>query len=816
METLRTLVNPVPLVSAETDMATVLALLCASPSACVAVVSGGRPVGLISAQDALRWQMDASLVGYTYVRDAVACRPPLLLPQDTPLSLAFQQLETANLRQILVVDEAGACLGSVTQDALVAALAVLPEQCGISLSRRQLEHLLAHLPVCLYTLQIAADGTPQFECLSPQWCERVFSCTTQEPAARMTALCARIYPEDSTHLRQVLTHTRETGQRFTWEGRLQDGATTRWLHLEAQPHTSAGSTIWDGVAYEITDRRNAEEKLRLAAAVFEHTLEGVIVTNAKILILAVNPAFSQITGYTEAEMIGKSPRILQSGKQSDAFYRLLWRELRRHGQWQGEIWNRRKNGEVYPEWLMINAVRNAAATVTHYVGVFFDLSRLKRSEERLEQLAHYDPLTQLPNRLLLKARLNTTLAKAQRSGVQAAVLFLDLDRFKQVNDNLGHTAGDELLQTLAQRLARRLRAVDTLARLGGDEFVVVLEDVHNEDSVAQVARTLLEVLHEPVMLSSGHQVQLGASIGISLYPRDGQTSAELIQHADSAMYLAKERGRNTYCFYSSYLTQAAQLRLQTETQLRTALEQDKLTLHYQPLVRVEDGQIIGAEALLRWLDVTGKVIAPPAHFIPIAEESGLINQIGAWALRHACQQAAQWAQMGLPLTTLTVNLSTRQFIQSDLAAQIGKILTDTGLNASTLELEITENALMSQGNLSENTLLAISRLGVRLSIDDFGTGYSSLAYLKRLAINKLKIDKSFIRDIPHDASATEIVATIIAMARALKLEVLAEGVETAAQLTFLRQRRCDSYQGYLFSPPLPAAEFLQYLQRRSG
>ncbi len=818
METLRALVNPITQVPAETELETVLALICATPGGRVAVVSGQKPLGLISAQDILRWQMDATALSCTQARSLIVGRPPVIATQDTPLSLALQQLQEMGASQLLVVDTKGACLGVVTQEVLATAVAFLPEQSSVHPQQQQLERLLANLPVCLYTFSFDATAQPQFECLSPHWCERMFTQCSVEGARRFETLLTQIHAEDAERFKAAIVMIQQTQTRFVWEGRIQDGSNeARWLHLEALPvSTEAGTAVWNGVAYEVTERRNVEDKLRLAAAVFEYTLEGVIITNAQARILAVNPAFTQITGYVEAEVLGKTPALLQSGKQGLGFYRALWRDLRQQGCWQGEVWNRRKNGEVYPEWLMINAVRDQYGNVTHYVGVFFDLSRLKRTEEHLERLAHYDPLTQLPNRLLLKARMIATMAKAQRGGTQLALLFIDLDKFKQINDSLGHAAGDELLQVLAQRLGRRLRAVDTLARLGGDEFIIVLENTRDEESIAQVTRELLQVIGEPVTLGSGHQVQVEASIGISLYPRDGQTTAELMQHADSAMYLAKEQGRNTYRFYSAYLSQAAELRLHTETQLRSALDGQQLSLYYQPLVRVSDGQIIGAEALLRWLHDDGQVIAPPTYFIPIAEESGLINALGAWAIQTACQQVADWHAAGLPLETLTVNLSNRQFTQPDLAQQIAAALATTGLAPGTLELEITESAIMAQGSGAETTVQAVRNLGVRFSIDDFGTGYSSLAYLKRLAISKLKIDKSFIRDIPGDPNATEITATIIAMARALKLEVLAEGVETAEQLNFLRQRHCDSYQGYWFSAPLPPAAFAALLVSSSN
>ena len=582
-----------------------------------------------------------------------------------------------------------------------------------------------------------------------------------------------------------------------------------WSH----PIHREGSVVGAVVTFlDISQRRRGEESLRLAAKVFENTQEGVIITNAGGYILSVNKAFSAITGYQEEEVIGEKPAILSSGRHDKAFYQALWGTLLEEGYWQGEIWNRSKTGEVFPEWLAISTVHDNRGQVANYVGIFTDISQMKHSEAQLEYLAHHDPLTDLPNRVLFQSRLGHAIHVARRHEQRLGLLFLDMDGFKNINDSLGHPAGDELLQAIARRMTEHLRAVDTLARLGGDEFVILLENLHDSKEAAIVAQNVLSLLLKPFRLEGGQEVFIGASIGISLFPDDAEDATQLVRNADAALYQAKAQGRNTYRFYTEELTRSANERLRLESSLRRALENNEFVLHYQPQISLRDGRLIGAEALVRWQSPEVGLI-PPAQFIPIAEETGLIRPLGEWVLRTACTQFCAWREAGLPDITLAVNLSSRQFEQHDLATCIGGILAQTRYPAHRLELEITESAIMEQGEQAIDTLHQLKRLGVALSIDDFGTGYSSLAYLKRFAVDKLKIDQSFIRDIPHDSNDKEIAATIIAMARNLKLHVLAEGVETEEQLAFLQLHGCDAFQGYLFSPPVPASEFLRFLDR---
>jgi len=568
-----------------------------------------------------------------------------------------------------------------------------------------------------------------------------------------------------------------------------------------------GSAEMYCIDIDLRAAREAQSQLRLAAQVFECSGEAILITDAGQRILTVNDAFTRITGYRADEIIGRTPKQLASGYHDAAFYQRMWQELGEKGRWQGEIWNRRKNGETYPEWLGISAVRDHAGRLTHYVAIFSDITEKKAIEARLEYLAHHDPLTGLPNRLLLRDRLEQALALAAREQLRVAVMFLDLDHFKDINDTLGHAIGDRLLQAVVDRLNGCVRETDTISRQGGDEFLIVLTGLHEGRTASAVAQKILQRMDEPFIIE-GHTLSSSFSIGIALYPDDGDDFDTLLLKADTAMYHAKESGRDTYRFFTEQMNAYALERLELQNHLRLALERNELSLHYQPQIDLASGRVIGAEALLRWTSpVLGPV--PPARFIPVAEDSGLIVPIGEWVLREACRQAEAWRQAGLPSLVVAVNLSALQFRRSDPVQLVGQILADSGLPAPCLELELTESLLVEDADDVLNTLERLKALGVRLAIDDFGTGYSSLSYLKRFPIDKLKIDQSFVRDIASDADDAAIVSVIIELGRILKLQTIAEGVENAAQLDFLTRQGCSNAQGYLFGRPMPADEFTQ-------
>ncbi|TAK61335.1 PAS domain S-box protein [Methylobacter sp.] len=563
---------------------------------------------------------------------------------------------------------------------------------------------------------------------------------------------------------------------------------------------------------DITERKRIELDLRIAAIAFE-SQESMVITDATSVILRINKAFTESTGYTEQEAVGQRISILKSGRHDKAFYEAMWKSLLRTGTWQGEIWDRRKNGEIYPKWLSITAVKESDGAVTHYVGTHTDITERKTAEEQIKQLAFYDPLTQLPNRRLLQERLKHGINVERRDGKQLALLMLDLDRFKAVNDSFGHLAGDELLQQVALRITARLRNVDMVARLGGDEFVVLLEDIAHPKDAARVAEEIITDLTKSFCLSQSDNVQIGASIGISLYPQHGDTPEILMDHADAALYQAKDAGRGCFAYFSEDLTLAARERIALESRLRRAIEQEELRIFYQPQVDIASNRIVGAEALVRWQDPVEGLI-PPIRFIPIAEETGLILTIGEWVLRETCRQGQQWLDAGLPPLILAVNVSPHQFRRSDICDLVATVLNDTGFPPQQLELEITESGLMENQENATAILNSLRAQGVRLAIDDFGTGYSSLAYLKHFPLDVLKIDKRFIDDIPFHQDDMEIAATIVAMGHILGFKVLAEGVETMAQLAFLQEKGCDMYQGYIKSKPVLPHEFAELLREQ--
>jgi diguanylate cyclase (GGDEF)-like protein/PAS domain S-box-containing protein len=572
--------------------------------------------------------------------------------------------------------------------------------------------------------------------------------------------------------------------------------------------------------FDISARKRAEERLHLASLVFESTRDGVMVTDSEGNILTVNRAFTEITGYREDEARGKRPNLLRSGRHEPAFYQAMWAAIRATGYWQGEIWNRRKNGETYPEWLTINCVRDSWGGISHYVGVSTDLSQIRRSEEQLDHLAHYDPLTNLPNRAMLLMRLAHALERAKRHHQRIGVLHIDLDHFKNVNDSLGPTTGDTLLREVVKRLGGRVRKEDILGRLGGDDFLMVLEPVIESGDVAEIARDLLELLAPPFACrdsaDAAHELFLGASIGISVYPDDGSEVAELLRDAEVAMYRAKERGRNRFCFYTADMNADALALLELEVDLRRALERNELELYYQPKVDLRSGQIVGAEALLRWhrnnRGNTAGAITSPAQFIPLAEKTGLIVPIGAWVIDTACRQLRAWLDQGMSDVRLAVNVSACQLRSADFDLRLTETLKRHGVPAKYLELELTESILMQDPDAAAALLKRLKAIGVKLSLDDFGTGYSSLAYLSRFPIDTLKIDQSFVRDIVTHPDSAGIVSAVIGLAQRMNLRTIAEGVETEAQLGYLRKLGCEVMQGYFFSRPLPEAEFTAMLR----
>ncbi|HJV88650.1 MAG TPA: EAL domain-containing protein [Noviherbaspirillum sp.] len=609
--------------------------------------------------------------------------------------------------------------------------------------------------------------------------------------------------ESAPGLRAMIEESIRSGaQRCEWQFRSLDGKEFPADLAIDVAHLGDKSVVQLTVR-DISRRKQAETSMRLANHAFGNSLEGIAITDADGDILTVNSAFTAITGYIQEEVIGRNPRLLSSGRQTREFYDEMWRTIDACGKWQGEVWNIRKNGDIYPQWLNISRVTDEHGNVTNFVGVFSDISERKSAEERILHQVYYDQLTDLPNRVLFTDRLNQVMGMAKRHQEQHfAVMFLDLDRFKLINDSMGHDAGDQLLQQVAHRLRGSIRETDTVARMGGDEFTVVLSEIASPKHAANVAQKILDAFRPPFRLD-GEDVYVSVSIGISVYPDDGNTIELLLKNADMAMYRAKGSGGSWYELYDEGLGTQASQRLLMETALHKALERNQMELQYQPQFDCESGKLVGFEALLRWRHPERGLLAPDA-FLSIAEETGLIVPIGEWVLRTACAQAQVWRKEFPGHRLMAVNLSGRQFQSSDLADQIAAALRSSGLPHFCLELEITETVVMQNLDASIEIMHHLAELGVQFSIDDFGTGYSSLAYLKKLPIHSLKVDRSFIRDLTPGSDDAAIVSAIVAMAGKLGLRVVAEGIETEAQLGLLKAYKGMVGQGYLLGRPMTA------------
>lgn len=562
-------------------------------------------------------------------------------------------------------------------------------------------------------------------------------------------------------------------------------------------------------AVDVTDRRRAEAEMSKLSSALEQTADMVMITDRSGVVEYVNPAFEQITGYTRDTILGSTPRLLKSGKQGKGFYQALWGEILAGEVFSDVLVNRRYDGSLFYEQKSIAPLRDNDGHITHFISTGRDISERMQVEERLRFLAHHDTLTELPNRTLLLERLGRSLAAARAAGRLLCVLFLDLDRFKFVNDTLGHEAGDALLRQLGGRLMRTLRAHDSIARFGGDEFVIVAENIDNVGEARQLVERLLAVFRQPFMIDD-NSLNVAASVGIGLFPYDGEDAGTLLRHADAAMYRAKERGGNTYEFYAEEIGAHAEKRLLLENELRRALDRNEFVLHYQPQMDATTGRPCGFEALIRWQHPE-RGLVPPGDFIPILEETGMIVEVGDWVLQTALRQLADWHRRGWDGLTMAVNLSSRQFERSGLPEMLERALNEHGLDPGVLELEITEGTLMQDVASTTFTLQQLSRSGFGIALDDFGTGYSSLSYLSKFPFTTLKIDRAFVRDIPGDPDHTAITRAIVAMGQGLRLRLVAEGVETDEQRAFLNGLGCSLMQGYLYSRPLPAAEATAWL-----
>ncbi len=559
----------------------------------------------------------------------------------------------------------------------------------------------------------------------------------------------------------------------------------------------------------ITELKSIKHKQLIMEKVFEHIGEAIVITDADNKIVATNEAFTRLTGYSQEESLGKDPKILKSGREPKKFYQAMWESLLRNDYWQGEIWDKRKDGTYYPKLLSISVVRNSDGIITNYIGGFYDVTEQKEAAETIETLSYSDSLTSLPNRFGFYERFSQLLEHAKRYNENLAILLIDLDRFKNINNSLGHAIGDKLLCEAAERLKNIVRAADIVARFGGDEFVIVLINISDSYFAVHVANKIIAAF-SALFVIEGHELSSTPSIGISIFPENGLTAEDLLKNADAAMYHAKSQGRNNYQYFTREMHKEALERLSMESDLRLALERNEFYLNYQPQVNIASGQLVGVEALVRWKHPVRGIVSP-GYFIPLAEEAGLIESIGEWVLRTACKDNKYWQDLGLKPLIMAVNLSARQFVQANICEIIQSALQDSGLDHRYLDVEITESLLVQNVEKVMETLNKLKSSGICLSMDDFGTGYSNLGYLIKFQFDKLKLDQSFVADITTNPDNAAIARAIITLAHNLRLKVIAEGVETEAQLNYLRTLGCDEMQGYFFSRPVPKEGIVEYL-----
>ncbi len=695
---------------------------------------------------------------------------------------------------------------------------------GIDVTEKQLAEIaLKESEASLNEAQrIAQVGSWEFDVASGvmSWSDETYRLFEVDKATfdlSYQAVMGAIHPDDRERVSQAYIDSLTSCASYEISHRIHmpDGR-IKWVDERCEIHCDATGKVVriTGTVQDITHRKQAEEALRLYANVFEHSGEAILISDSHNRILAVNPAFTQLTDYGIDDIRGKNPQVLKATQSLDETHQAMMTTLEQADYWQGEVLDRRKDGSLYAKWISVSVVRDPDGHVSHYITSFTDITARKQAEAQISQLAYHDTLTGLVNRFSLQGQLEQALAMAHREQRELAVIFLDLDRFKIINDTLGHAVGDLLLKDVAQRLRDSVRESDIVARLGGDEFVVVLTEVESATATARLADKILHGLAQPYRIRN-NVLHSTPSIGLAFYPDDGKDAETLMKNADTAMYHAKSLGRNNVQFFTAEMNRAAMKRLTLDHDLREAMENKAFELHYQPQFDSRSGRIVGFEALVRWRHPHPGLVAP-AEFIPIAEETGLILPLGEWVLDEACRQLRAWRDAGIADITMAVNLSAHQLHSAVLLTHVSEALNRHGLKGADLELEITESAAMHDPVASISQLKALRALGVRLSIDDFGTGYSSLSYLKLLPIHTLKLDQSFVRDIENDSNDVAICTATIALAHSLGLAVIAEGVETEAQRQFLASHFCDFMQGYLFSKPLPATAVLAFIQGRQA
>ena len=790
------------------------------------VIEDTRAVGIWTETDALRLNFADPATFELSVRDVMSW-PVKTIPVDTTFNDAAVLFKRHGVRHYLVVDDQGGYRGILSQSDIV-----LNQGAEFFL---KLKHLDTLLDPERRPLMTPAD-TPLHEAISlmrEQHVEALLVCypdsdygiLTQRDVVRLLAEKTSHLPVGAVASHPIISVPKQTSLYYARKllaekhirhlGVLDRGELAGVISF-SDILTSIEHEYVNELQYALKERDEAlqisRQNLRMADKVFESTLEGIMITDANGVIETVNPAFSRITGYRKSEAVGRNARILSSGKQPPEFYRHLWTSLRENGFWQGELWNRCKNGTLFHEYLTITGIKDETGHYSHFAGIFTDITQRKIAEERLHFLANHDPLTGLPNRTLFMERLLLATQRAQREGRKIGLMFIDLDRFKYINDTMGHAAGDKLLTEIAERLKSTLRECDTVARLGGDEFTVILENISDVQHVAKIAKKLVSKLNGIVKIEQ-QEVFVTASIGIAIFPEDGEAPETLLMNADTAMYRAKERGKNNFQFFTSDMNTSTMERMRLENSLHAALSRSELLLHYQPKLKLDTGELFGYEALIRWNHPQMGMVSP-AQFIPIAEDSSLIVPIGDWVLHTACAQARRWLDRGDLLGRMAVNISHRQLKLANLVDSVHSALQHSGLPAECLELEITESMAMDTTQETLDTLVRLREMGVHLTIDDFGTGYSSLSYLRKLPIDGLKIDRSFVAGVVQELGDAAITRAIISLAASLGLAVTAEGIEEASQLAFLREQGCPFGQGYFYCRPMDVARLDDWLAAR--
>ncbi len=626
---------------------------------------------------------------------------------------------------------------------------------------------------------------------------------------------ARLHPEDYAKVSAFCSSRAHSQEEEGLEFRLlkKDGSELWLRQLVSVVEMDSGSCcILRGFLIDITESKQAMEKQRLAELVFDSIHEGIMITDAQNCIEVVNPAFTKITGYSFDDVKGQNPRILSSGLQDTGFYSALWRSLNKHGHWEGELWNRHKDGQMYAQSTSISYVHDEVGSIKRHIAIFGDVTEKKQAEEKIYYQANYDSLTELPNRQLFQDRLHSAVASAKRNNTQLALLFIDLDRFKEVNDSAGHEAGDRLLMQVAKRLNECIRETDTLARLGGDEFTVILNNLSSTYDIENIVRAMLELLEQPFSLAGGIDAAISASIGIAIYPADGTDDESLIRHADAAMYRVKETGRNGFEFFTAEMNREAGKRQQFKSAFKDSLEKGEFTVFFQPVWRLSDGKITGVEALSRWQHPEWGMVMPD-EFIPVAEESGFIHELSLFVVTEVVKQIKAWDDRAFNEISVAINLSPTQFRRlDDWLAQMHRVLSEHAIAPHRIKLEITETALMGDTLKLMEALSHVQSSGIEISLDDFGTGFSSLSRISGMPLNFIKIDRSFVSQIGQ-GGLCNVIEAIISMAHSMDCQVIAEGIETVEQREYLKQLGCDFGQGFLCSRPVPAADLLTLLQK---